>query len=326
MHPFPVIDLHADLLLYLASSKGRLPTDLQSRCSLPDLRKGGVKLQVLPIFTYTNPQSVCAGLTQAALYEDLCGMFPSELTRYGSGFDWSGPLIALLPAFENASGFCSEEEPFTQGVKRLEQLIAKMGKPAYISLTWNGENRFGGGSGVSIGLKNDGKRLLEVMNDKQIAVDLSHASDHLACDILDFIDQQNLTIPVIASHSNSRTVADRVRNLPDEIIQEIFRKKGIVGLAFCRQFVGEDPRFFCDHIAHLLDLKGEDHIALGADFFYEKDLPPHLLHDPDPFFSDFQNSSCYPAWFEFIFEKMPVSRNLLEKIAFINANCFIEKI
>ncbi|GEM_PF-5863961 len=51
----PVIDLHCDLLGYLIESPNRTPHDAIARCSLPQLRAGGVATQVLAIFTIVVP-------------------------------------------------------------------------------------------------------------------------------------------------------------------------------------------------------------------------------------------------------------------------------
>ena len=61
--------------------------------------------------------------------------------------------VGALAAIENASGFCEEQEPLEDGLRRFERLVAEAGPLAYVSLTWNDENRFGGGNKASAGLK-----------------------------------------------------------------------------------------------------------------------------------------------------------------------------
>ncbi len=71
-------------------------------------------------------------------------------------------------------------------------------------MTHHGENRFGGGNSTGIGLKKDGEALLEYISEKKIAIDLSHTSDALAGDILNYIVKNKLGLSVLASHSNFR--------------------------------------------------------------------------------------------------------------------------
>ena len=59
-----VIDLHCDLLGYLAMSPDRTPEDPIVRCSLPQLKAGNVKTQVLAISSETNYTSLNFGLKQ----------------------------------------------------------------------------------------------------------------------------------------------------------------------------------------------------------------------------------------------------------------------
>jgi len=252
----PIADLHCDLLTYLANDSARTPFDSASRCSIPALIAGGVKLQTLAIFTENSHEPA---RKQAEIFPKIQKNFPE---------------IEFLAAIENASGILSDHEPLPLILKRLE-FFAQL-PLLYISFTWNGENRFGGGAfAQNIGLKSDGKELLRLLHQKKIAVDFSHASDKLAYDILACIDQESLDIPVIASHSNCRKIHPQDRNLPDELILEIIRRKGLIGLNFVRHFI-DDHSFFRirDHAEHILKLGGENTLALGADFFAAEDLPP----------------------------------------------------
>ena len=119
----------------------------------------------------------------------------------------------------------------------MERIIDNVGNLFYIGLTHHLENRFGGGNFSKAGLKDDGKALLDYLDNKQIAVDFSHTSDALAYDILEYISKKNLKIPILASHSNYRPNFDHPRNLPDDIAKEIINQKGLIGLNFVRAFV-----------------------------------------------------------------------------------------
>ncbi len=322
----PIVDLHCDLLYYLQRDSQRTPYDQACRCAIPQLRQGYVQLQTLAIFTETEPHSLEKSMRQVQVYQNLPSHYPKDLVHFSSQWKMQSSSIAILMAFENASGFCGEQEPLQEGFKRLRQLIKTFAKPLYISLTWNTENRFGGGALTQTGLKADGKLLLEEMEQHQIVIDLSHASDALAYDILDYIEGRRLNIPVMASHSNARAVAAMPRNLPDEIAKEIFRRQGVVGLNLYRHFIGESEGYLIKHLAHWLELGGENHIASGSDFFYDPDLPSTYRHGKEVFFKDYQNSSCYGSLLSFLQKELKLSSSLLEKFAHQNALAFIQKV
>lgn len=327
MHP--IIDLHCDLLSYLALNPKCTPHDLCARCAISQLREGNVKLQVMAAFTKTEPGALQEGLNQIRIYQELALHYSKDFTPFTesfSPFESAAAPITTLLAIENASGVFDEKESFDIGLKRLNHIIDHIAPLFYISLTWNSENRFGGGAHSQIGLKEDGKLLLEQLHQRKVAVDLSHASDALACEIIDFIESQNLDIPLLASHSNARAIVDVPRNLPDEIAREIFRRKGVIGMNFYYPFVGNTEDYFLKHLSHWLEIGGEDHIALGADFFYEGDLFSKNQQDKKNYFDQFQNASCYSRLLQMAKKELGLSDLLLDKFAHRNfLNCFDEK-
>lgn len=320
---YPIVDLHCDLLFYLAGHSKRTPYETVSRCSIPQLKQGNVKLQTLAVYTQTEFHSVQNGLSQIHIYQSLAKLFPNEIFHFSSESSLSSSGILTLFAFENASGFCGEGERFQEGIDRLNQIIRSISKPLYISMTWNSENRFGGGAESKVGLKEDGKRLLNELHGKKIAIDLSHASDALAYETIDYIEGQCLDISLIASHSNARIITSVPRNLPDDIAKEIFRRNGIVGLNLYHSFIGESEEFILKHLVHWLELGGEKNICFGADFFYEADLPS-FFPGKVAFFKNYQDASCYHLLLKFIQKELKFSNELLEKLAYRNAWDFVQ--
>lgn len=294
----PVADLHCDLLHYLVRAKGAdLHTIEDIGASLPHLEVGHVELQTMAIFTTTESGSSKWGDKQVDRFVKL-GHEPafhpirktSELRQA-----MADHKIGIVAAVENASGFCEQDEPLSYGLERLEEWIARVGRILYISLTHHTENRFGGGNYADhVGLKDDGQALLDWLDDRQICVDLSHASDQLAQDIFDYLDRYGLNVPVIASHSNFRSVWQNARNLPDELAQEVLHRGGIIGLNLVRAYVDdEEPSRFFDHLMHGWEtLNAPSQIVFGADFFYVHDFP-----DPSRyplFHAQHANASQYP--------------------------------
>ncbi len=316
---FPIFDLHCDLLLFLQADPQRTPLDPLSRCSYPQQKQGNVHTQVMAIFAFTEPQSSQAATQQGALFTNLLNDYPNLYHPYLLPTPYP---IQILPAIENASAFSEEDEPLQNALQRLAFLNEKIGPLAYVSLTWNGHNRFGGGTGSPLGLLPDGQVLLHQLAALQIPVDVSHASDHLITDIFNYIDLHHLSLPVIASHSNFRTIRDHPRNLPDELAQEIFKRKGLVGLNLYKKFVDPiDHKKIALHVEHAINLGGLNHLSIGADFFCDHDDEP-LTHRLPPgregFFPQLANASCYP----YLLDILGLSQENQKQIAYANATAF----
>jgi membrane dipeptidase len=325
----PIADLHCDMLSYLSRSKTHSANDPSARCAIPQLREGNVKVQAFAIFTETNVGSSTKGWAQAEVFRALPRLYSDvfEIIRQQEQFDLLclSNKIGILPAIENASSVSEETEKLELVFDRLKDLQRKIGKIAYISLTWNSENRFGGGAWSKVGLKEDGKRLIDYMHQHRIPLDFSHASDYLAFDILNYIDKTGQNLPILASHSNSRTIANVPRNIPDEIAKEIFKRKGIIGLNFIREFIGLNAMDFVKHLEHFLKLGGSEHLALGADFFHNGDLPPNYHKKPeDLFFPSYDNAGTYSRLIDLWRHHLQITEEVLSKICYHNAAHFFK--
>ena len=113
-------------------------------------------------------------------------------------------------------------------------------------------------------------------------VDVSHISDEGFWDIMEITQA-----PIVATHSNSRSVCGVSRNLTDEMFRAICSCGGVAGFNQCDVFVGEKPNLdtVCDHILHFLELDPEGtHVALGGDLDGCETLP-----------DGFEGIQSYPA-------------------------------
>ncbi len=134
----------------------------------------------------------------------------------------------------------------------------------FAMLTWNYENAFGCGAvtNQSKGLTKEGREMARQLLDQQMILDISHLSDQGVEDLFQLTDQ-----PVIASHSNVREVCSHPRNLKKEQIQELIRRKGLIGMNFYQEFVARRPKLtdLLRHMDTVLKMGGEDVLALGGD-------------------------------------------------------------
>ncbi|MEZ4772375.1 MAG: membrane dipeptidase [Bacteroidia bacterium] len=295
---FPVADLHCDLLAYLALVPGAsLYSTDDIGATLPWLKKGNVQLQVTAIFTKTEQGSVSQAKKQALMFRqltegnDFCAVTGMQALSKLPFQDKTG----ILAAIENASGLCEESEPLQLAFERLEEIIQTTGQILYIGLTHHTENRFGGGNfSENVGLKSDGEALLEYISGRKICLDLAHTSDALAFDVINYISQKQLQIPVIASHSNFRAICPHVRNLPDELAQEVINGGGLIGINFFREYVDiQNPKKLFEHITYGLDSGAAGQLCLGADYFYIHDIPDLSRHPL--FFESMANAGTYQA-------------------------------
>ena len=312
------LDLHCDLTAYLLQPNSSPNGDV--RCSVDKLFAGNVKMQVMAFYSATEKGSVDEVKEQLKHYRNLLNLpgiyeFSPEKAELKDG-------LGIIAAVENASGLCEEDQPVEDAFKNLDWLISQA-KIMYVGLTHHLENRFGGGNFTQAGLKDDGKRLIEFLDGRKIAIDLSHTSDQLAYGILNFIDQHHLDIPVLASHSNMRAVFDHNRNLPDELVTEIVNRGGLIGLNFVKYFINpENPSKIYRHIEHAVKLGAEDHLCFGADFFDDKSHPEQ---DRYPFFfPEFGDSTAYSTINSRISELF--SDELKEKISHRNALSYFKRL
>lgn len=321
----PVIDTHCDLLLYLTQPNSNINRKQDIGCSLPYLKEGNVKLQVMAIFTPTQSNSHKLGIKQSEIFRNLT-IEENQLYRFEKHHLENlneNKNIGMLASVENASAFCDENTTLKQVFNNLQEIINNVGDLFYIGLTHHSENRFGGGNYTSVGLKNDGKAIIDYLDSKNIAIDLSHTSDALAYDIVNYVSKQNITIPIIASHSNYRKILDHPRNLPDEIAQEITNKKGLIGVNFLRAFVNnEKPETLEEHISYGIELGAKDSICYGADYFYHKNHPDKSR--VPFFFKEHENATCYQKINALIEKKFDTE--ICNKISYKNVTNFLTRL
>lgn len=312
------IDLHCDLLTYFLYPNSNSKNDLG--CSVPYLLEGDVAIQIMAIYSSTSHGSVETAFKQLEYYNNLLKNDNIYQVTKLSINNLQTNKLGIIGAIENASCLCEESDLLESTFKNLETIINSTSNILYIGLTHHSENRFGGGNNTNIGLKDDGKILIDYLADKNIAIDLAHTSDKLAYDILNYIDNKNYKISIISSHSNSRKVFENNRNLPDELISEIINRKGLIGLNFIKDYIDPlEPKKLYQHIDYILSLGGKSTLCYGADFFFDKAHPDKSRY---PFFFDeFNNALSYNVINNYI--ENEYGNSISENISHKNALNFI---
>lgn len=139
-----------------------------------------------------------------------------------------------------------------------------------MTLTWSNRNDIADGineEATGSGLTLFGKQVVAEMNRLGMLVDVSHISTAGFWSVI-----ETSTKPIIATHSNAKSLCSHPRNLNDEQIKALAQNSGLAGITFAGQFLEEDWRNACiesvyKHIDYMLNLIGnDDHIGFGSDF------------------------------------------------------------
>jgi membrane dipeptidase len=142
-----------------------------------------------------------------------------------------------------------------------------------------GHNTYIHGTNSVGGLKSPAKALFKAMREAGMILDITHMADVAVWESFDLWDG-----PIMATHCVSRSIVRGQRHLTDDMIRELIRRKGVIGLVFCQWFLDPDivweekpPARSCErrhgmkslipHIEHIASLAGGsiENIAVGTD-------------------------------------------------------------
>src|SRR2546426_548003 len=161
------------------------------------------------------------------------------------------------------------------------------------------------------GLSDFGKQVVLEMNRLGMLVDLSHVNDMTMSDAI-----HASKAPIIFSHSSARALTNHARDVPDSILRLIPANGGVVMVNFNPGFVSEAVRVYgdsvaerarllraaggrsvslagalrawesraphatleqvADHIDHIRQIAGVDHVGIGSDFDGITEVPNRL--------------------------------------------------
>ncbi|KAK0942720.1 hypothetical protein LTR29_005807 [Friedmanniomyces endolithicus] len=168
----------------------------------------------------------------------------------------------------------------------------------YATLTWNCHNLYADAAVVSVngesvaskpyhgGVSKAGHDLILEMNRLGMIVDLSHVSVDTMRDVLGGSPEKGWNgsiAPPIFSHSSAKALCPHPRNVPDDILQLVKKRNGVVMVNFSPDFVScragnastglpdfveetNTIEHVVEHIMHIGELIGYDYVGLGSDF------------------------------------------------------------
>ncbi len=145
----------------------------------------------------------------------------------------------------------------------------------YMTLCHNGDNDIcdsARGQAEHNGVSPFGAQVIREMNRVGMMVDLSHASEKSFYDALDIS-----AVPIVCSHSSSRALCDHPRNLTDDQMRALARKGGVAQVTFYEGFLRRDGKASIEdavnHLKHMVDVMGVEHVGIGTDFDGDGGVP-----------------------------------------------------
>ena len=260
---------------------------------IPRLRAGEVSGQFWSVYapsTLSGAEAVVVTLEQIDFVRRFVARFPGDLALATSADEVvaaraSGRIASLIGL---EGGHCIDE---SLGVLRMMHALGAR----YMTLTHNHNAPWADSATdepVLRGLNSFGEDVVREMNRLGMLVDLSHVSADVMRHALAVT-----AAPAIFSHSCARALVDVPRNVPDDVLTALAANGGICMIAFVPDFVsapfatwfGEQERGVvgspapvvtvddvADHIDHVRDVAGIDHVGIGGDFDGSAYMPPEL--------------------------------------------------
>ena len=264
-----VVDTHCDTLMQFLPQRRIQPRKLGERSGsghidLPRMIEGGVTCQTFAMYTGTRP--VVPEATLKAL---------QMVDVFYEGIAANQEIIAITKSEEIVT---AKKDGKVTGILAMEGAEPLMGDIGLLrvfyrlgvrllSFAWNFRTPFADGlnaKGSKSKLPELGVQALEEMDRLGIVFDVSHLCDSNFWDVCDVKRG-----PFMATHSNCRKLAEVSRNLTDDMIRALADHNGVMGLNFGAGFVHRDNanvETLVDHIDHICDLVGPNHVGLGSDF------------------------------------------------------------
>ncbi|HLK41026.1 MAG TPA: dipeptidase [Polyangiaceae bacterium] len=235
-----VIDTHDDVTQRMVVDGANLAERLpDTQTDIPRMREGGLDAEFLSVFVppmlYPGAKAYDRSLEEFSAIDRLVAANQAGVVLARTAGEVraaaAGGKIAFLIGVEG--GHSLGEGTDDDLLAHLRDFYDRGAR--YMTLTWSNSNRLGGSSGDdgrSRGLTPLGARVVSAMNDLGMMVDVSHVSDPTFFDAV-----RASRVPVIASHSSARALADRPRNMTDEMLRAVARNRGAVCVNFGPEFL-----------------------------------------------------------------------------------------
>jgi membrane dipeptidase len=108
------------------------------------------------------------------------------------------------------------------------------------------------------------------MNRHGIIIDVAHAGDRTALETIEASDK-----PILVSHRGTRTLTNTTRMLPDDILQALAEKDGVIAVEVAgfglrtEKHTKASIEGLLEHIEYLINFLGVDYVGAGPDTMYQ---------------------------------------------------------
>ena len=287
-----VIDLHCDSVSSLMEGKDLRNPVPGVHVDVARLKAGGVGLQVFSAYV---PAETAGGEAYRYANErldaiDAFAKSDERLVPVETAAElravMGGGKTGIMAAVENGLAIESSLEKL-EALRRRKVRIMTLVHSRHLawvaSCTGTGPFSQDGGGGQNNGLSSFGGQVVDAMNDLGIIIDLSHSAESAFWDVI-----RRSKKPVIASHSCAWSLCAAARNLKDDQLKALGDSGGLAGVNFFSAFLSEPFRLayeknhdtataetaavhvpstiIADHIDYMVNIAGEDSVALGSDF------------------------------------------------------------
>lgn len=272
------VNVHDHMMFEFAIHKALGEPHAFDRYYLPELRRGGFDTFITTVGANSPCMCNLTDYLEFGCFEQIDMLRQEE--REGACFRICRGMrdiraahaegkIALILAFEGARAL--EGRPWEESMVMLRTFY-ELGLRLNC-IAGGARTVFADGVGdirAQAGLTTFGVKLVEEMNRLGILIDLAHMTDRSFFDVMDTTTQ-----PVMVSHVGVQAVCPVDANLSDERIKRIGKNGGLIGMEIVKTEIqkgseetGELVTYdrVVDHIDHIADLIGVEHICLGLDF------------------------------------------------------------
>jgi len=230
-----VFDAHCDTANVIHDPSSYFIKENESHLNIEKAKKGGLKAQIFAL--YVNPVYAPDRSMKKALLLYLAlekKLFSSkEAVKVTSTTE----MKSAMEKQRLACWLSLESGHIIENSAEILELFYRLGVRCMV-LTHFKNTDWADSSGdvpKHDGLNTLGRKIISKMDELKMAIDVSHSSDKTVEDVL-----ENSSRPIMASHSCARTLCDIPRNLPDDLIKEIAKRKGFIGVNFYPGFLKKE--------------------------------------------------------------------------------------
>ena len=242
------LDTHADTPLRMIQpgfdmAERHDPNETGSKVDYPRMKEGGLDAIFFAAFVAQDIrneqgndrakalclQMIDSIITSTERNSDIVGLALNPKDAYDLEKEGKRAIyIGIENGYPIGNDVSNVEEFYNKGVRYITLVHSSNNDIADSATDPNGSEHGG--------ISDLGVEVINEMNRLGIMVDVSHGSDSLFYDAIKYSKA-----PIIASHSNARSVTNHRRNMSDEMLRLIAENGGVVQLTMLADYLRENP-------------------------------------------------------------------------------------